>query len=183
MIEGSVPYFWLIDPDPGGPKTCGSGGSGFATLENFIRKFCKLGSIWCEQNLKARSLYIVVTWAVSLCGQSCRGSCACGRGPGVCTAGPARAQGGACSRSYPGTTSSLAQAFLKGTGSRDRIRIFRKKLLKKVHKIKDWSISTLWWIGVWPLKGLTGCSAAGCGTADRKRQLTAATSPRGQGLS
>jgi len=24
MIEGSVPYFWLIDPDPGGPKTCGS---------------------------------------------------------------------------------------------------------------------------------------------------------------
>ncbi len=26
------PYLWLVDPDPGGPKTCGSGGSGFATL-------------------------------------------------------------------------------------------------------------------------------------------------------
>ncbi len=35
MIEGSGsgsrapdPYLWLVDPDPGGPKTCGSGGSG-----------------------------------------------------------------------------------------------------------------------------------------------------------
>jgi hypothetical protein len=27
------PYLWLIDPDPGGPKTCGSGsGSGSPTL-------------------------------------------------------------------------------------------------------------------------------------------------------
>jgi hypothetical protein len=40
MIEGSGsgagsnPYLWLVDPDPdhGGPKTCGSGGSGSATL-------------------------------------------------------------------------------------------------------------------------------------------------------
>ncbi len=28
MIEGSDPYIWLIDPDPGGPKTRGSRGSG-----------------------------------------------------------------------------------------------------------------------------------------------------------
>ncbi len=28
------PYFWLVDPDPGCPKTCESGGSGSGTLEN-----------------------------------------------------------------------------------------------------------------------------------------------------
>ncbi len=27
--SGSIPHRWLMDPDPGGPKTCGSGGSGF----------------------------------------------------------------------------------------------------------------------------------------------------------
>jgi hypothetical protein len=34
MIEGSGPdpYLWLVDPDPGSPKTCGSGGSGSGTL-------------------------------------------------------------------------------------------------------------------------------------------------------
>ncbi len=37
MIEGSGSgvgsgSFRLVDPDPGGPKTCGSGGSGSATL-------------------------------------------------------------------------------------------------------------------------------------------------------
>jgi hypothetical protein len=26
------PNLWLMDPDPGGPKTCGSGGSGSATM-------------------------------------------------------------------------------------------------------------------------------------------------------
>ncbi len=26
------PHLWLMDPDPGGPKTCGSCGSGFPTL-------------------------------------------------------------------------------------------------------------------------------------------------------
>jgi hypothetical protein len=35
MMEGSGagpdPYLWLMDPDPGGPKTCGSG-SGSATM-------------------------------------------------------------------------------------------------------------------------------------------------------
>ncbi len=32
--SGFGPYLWLMDPDPGGPKTCGSGGSesGSATL-------------------------------------------------------------------------------------------------------------------------------------------------------
>ncbi len=34
--EGSArdldPYLWLVDPDPGGPKTCGSCGSGSPTL-------------------------------------------------------------------------------------------------------------------------------------------------------
>ncbi len=28
MIEGSGSYLWLMNTDPGGPKTCGSGGSG-----------------------------------------------------------------------------------------------------------------------------------------------------------
>jgi len=28
------PYFWLVDPDPGCPKTCESGGSGSGALEN-----------------------------------------------------------------------------------------------------------------------------------------------------
>ncbi len=27
------PYLWLMDPDPGGPKTCGSCGSGSPTLQ------------------------------------------------------------------------------------------------------------------------------------------------------
>ncbi len=34
MIEGSGSgsILWQVDPDPGGPKTCGSGGSGSGTL-------------------------------------------------------------------------------------------------------------------------------------------------------
>ncbi len=30
------PYLWLLDPDPGGPKKCGSCGSGSPTLETII---------------------------------------------------------------------------------------------------------------------------------------------------
>jgi hypothetical protein len=29
------PYLWLVDPDPGGPKTCGSG-FGSATLVPYL---------------------------------------------------------------------------------------------------------------------------------------------------
>ncbi len=31
------PYFWLVDPDPGGSKTCGSGGSGSGTLAHSLQ--------------------------------------------------------------------------------------------------------------------------------------------------
>ncbi len=44
MIEGSGSgsILWLVDPDPEGPKTCGSGGSGSATLP-FSRHFRRGG--------------------------------------------------------------------------------------------------------------------------------------------
>ncbi len=32
------PHLWLMDPDPGGPKTCGSCGSGSPTLEKRVSK-------------------------------------------------------------------------------------------------------------------------------------------------
>jgi hypothetical protein len=44
MIEGWYkdpdpdPHLWLMDPDPGGPKTCGSGGSGFGS--GTLKKKC-----------------------------------------------------------------------------------------------------------------------------------------------
>ncbi len=40
MIKGKDPnpdpYLWLIDPDIGGPETCGSCGSGFPTLVSSV---------------------------------------------------------------------------------------------------------------------------------------------------
>jgi hypothetical protein len=37
-VKGPDPYLWLMDPDPGGPKACGSGsGSGSPSLEKRLR--------------------------------------------------------------------------------------------------------------------------------------------------
>jgi hypothetical protein len=38
--SGSEPFLWLMDPDPGGPKTCGSGGSGSGTLVSIRWNVC-----------------------------------------------------------------------------------------------------------------------------------------------
>jgi hypothetical protein len=63
MIEGSRygpdpdPYLCLMDPDPGGSKTCGSGGSGFGsgseTLEN-SQQNCRLRRFSCFKIEKQR---------------------------------------------------------------------------------------------------------------------------------
>ncbi len=50
MIEG--PHLWLMepDPDPGDPKTCGSGfGSGSATLDSHVHKTTYAPMIYTAQ--------------------------------------------------------------------------------------------------------------------------------------
>ncbi len=38
VVEDPDPYLWLMDPDLGGPKTCGSGGSGFGSGSATLQK-------------------------------------------------------------------------------------------------------------------------------------------------
>ncbi len=49
MIEGSGSIPLIVGPDPGGPKTCGSGGSGSGTLvrENEYLKRANLRTYFC----------------------------------------------------------------------------------------------------------------------------------------
>ncbi len=49
------PYLWLMDPDPGGPKTCGSGGSGSATLV-VLRFYQRHEEIW-QRNAKLTYIF------------------------------------------------------------------------------------------------------------------------------
>ncbi len=63
MIEGSgfMRYLWFMDPDPGGPKTYGSDGSGSATLAIRYKKieFLKKGH-WSLPEMKC------VAWSLMM---------------------------------------------------------------------------------------------------------------------
>ncbi len=68
------PYLWLVDPDPGCPKTCGSGWSGFgsATLVETLKKLIERQ--WRKRELPCTVLWL---WPEGPClrGPICRPRC------------------------------------------------------------------------------------------------------------
>jgi len=51
------PHFWLMDPDPGGPKTCGSGGSGSGTILQTIQNLFTTFAFLHLQGFVAGSIF------------------------------------------------------------------------------------------------------------------------------